>query len=55
MSTVAFRASLVREIEQAMQRADEIERMDHSHDAFLTGQVDAYAHILMLIKDEVDD
>lgn len=52
MSTIAFRAALIREIEQVMQRADAIDRMDRSHDIFLRGQSDAYAHVLQLIKDD---
>lgn len=55
MSTVAYRASLVREIEQAMKRITchpetiSLERM-----AYDEGQLDAYAHMLTLISDMED-
>lgn len=53
MSTFAFKASLIREIEQAMQRIQRypLGFMDGEVD-FQDGQLDAYAHILMLLKDE---
>lgn len=53
MSTVAYRAALVREIEQSMKRIHD------NNPGFMLdgygradGQLDAYAHILLLLKDE---
>ena len=50
MSTHAFKALLVREIEQSMMRLDEHSGADPW---YLEGQLDAYAHVLQLIKDDV--
>jgi hypothetical protein len=51
MGTVAYRAALVREIRQAMERI-------HPHPGgsrnYQDGQLDAYAHILTLVDDMED-
>ncbi len=53
MSTIAFRASLVREIEQSMERIHFFPDGHYLADrAYQDGQLDAYAHVLQLIKDE---
>lgn len=52
MSTIAFRATLVREIEQAMKRVDEFAPKSHEEEFYTDGKLDAYAHVLMLVKDE---
>lgn len=56
MSTIAYRASLVRTIEQAMKRVDCAEKFPHDvrYQNFLQGKLDAYAHILSLIDDMED-
>ncbi len=54
MSTTAYRASLVREIEQAMKRAEDNaydDLINDGHSDFLDGQTEAYAHILCLVGD----
>lgn len=53
MSTVvSYRAALVREIEQAMLRLNNYEiDSDYDQGHFL-GQCDAYALVLLLLKDE---
>lgn len=45
MSTVAYRAALVREIEQTMRRLEVWSEGD-----FTDGQLDAYANILQLLR-----
>jgi ABC-type transport system involved in Fe-S cluster assembly fused permease/ATPase subunit len=55
MSTDAFRATLVREIKQAMDRAQENaydDLINYGTSDYLDGQMEAYAHILTLIMDE---
>lgn len=49
MSTVAYRAALVREIEQAMKRI-----IAGSGYSYQDGQLDAYAHMLTIIADMED-
>lgn len=52
MSTQAFKAILIREINQAMDRIDpEYSHDDRVHTAWSEGQLEAYAHILSLIQE----
>ncbi len=52
-STVAFRAALVREIEQTMNRRIHPPEGAFDEDlGYYNGSMDAYAHILLLIKDD---
>lgn len=53
MSTIALRAVLVREIENAMKRVNDYPAGPDGCE-FQSGQLDAYAHILMLLKDDED-
>jgi hypothetical protein len=54
-STVAFRAALVREIEQSMKRIDQFPGgFEDGEKEFQDGQLDAYAHILSLVSDMED-
>lgn len=51
-TTVAYRAALVREIEQAMKRIDQFPGgFEDGERDFQEGQLDAYGHLLSLIKD----
>lgn len=53
MSNIAFRASLVREIEQTMKRIDQFPGgLIEGERDFQEGQLDAYAHVLLFLKDE---
>lgn len=53
MSTIALRAALVREIEQAMDRIRQWPGgFEDCEGAFQHGQLDAYSHMLMLVQDE---
>lgn len=60
MSTIAYRAALVREIENSMKRlADSIPdnaglspTAQRTIDLYRDGKLDAYAHVLLLLKDE---
>lgn len=52
MTSVALRAMLIREIEQAMQRIEVGGPRLNFDPQYLSGMTDAYAHILTLIKDE---
>ena len=53
MSTIAFRGTLVREIEQVMKCIDvDVIPLDGYDEGFVAGKLDAYAHILLLLKDE---
>lgn len=56
MSTFAYRAALVREIEQAMKRIQTCYDSDRDRQwvAYDDGQLDAYAHILSLVSDMED-
>lgn len=55
MSTVAYRVSLVRKIEQAMKRIDQFPGgFEDGERDFQEGQLDAYAHVLTLISDMED-
>ncbi len=55
MSTAAFRAALIREVEQTMQSIDESPSPgDYYTIAHRDGRMYAYAHILLLLKDEND-
>lgn len=51
MSTVAYRAALVREIIESMKRIDP-GQYDTVADAYAEGRLDAYAHVLQLVGDE---
>lgn len=54
MSTVAYRAALVREVEQTMKRVGSL-RADNDYEAGWTaGRLDAYAHVLALVSDMED-
>lgn len=53
MSTVSYRAALVREIEQAMRRVDVLQNNEYGQ-GLVDGQLDAYAHVLTLISDMED-
>jgi hypothetical protein len=53
MSTFAYRAALVREIEQSMLTIHRFPTgYDEEERGYQDGMLDAYAHILMLLKDE---
>lgn len=53
MSTIALRVALVREIEQSMRRIDHWpEGFEEGTGTYQDGQLDAYSHMLMLLKDE---
>jgi hypothetical protein len=54
MSTFAFKAILIREIEQAMKRIETGHVTDAMDVYFQEGQLDAYAHMLTLISDMED-
>lgn len=51
MSTVAYRASLVREINQAMKQIHMSQFVEDGNVDYQDGKLDAYAHILTLISD----
>lgn len=52
-TTISYRAGLIRKIEENMKRVDRSagEFEDGERD-FQEGQLDAYAHVLLLLKDE---
>lgn len=53
MSTVAYRAALVREIEQAMKGIQDLPVGQNLYARSRNeGRAEAYAHILLLLKDE---
>ncbi len=54
MSTVAYRAALVRKIEQAIRRIDVWHEDDSPEEIFRAGQYDAYQDILFLVNDLED-
>jgi hypothetical protein len=55
MSTVAYRAALIREIKQAMKRVDiSLVTNDAYYEGLVAGKLDAYAHILSLVDDLED-
>ena len=51
MSTVAYRAALVREIEQSMKQVSLFPTVSDEEGGYQEGRLDAYAHVLMLLKD----
>lgn len=53
MSTFAYRASLIRKINHAMDRIQSDYEMDEPW-SFQAGQLDAYAHMLTLVSDMED-
>jgi len=52
MSTVAYRAALIREIEQTMKQVELFPAVTDEEGGYQEGRLDAYAHVLMLLKDE---
>lgn len=52
MSNIAFRASLVREIEQTMEQVSLFQTVSDEEWGYQDGRLDSYAHVLMLLKDE---
>lgn len=54
MSTVAYRAALVREIEQIMKRVQSQHWYSDYEGGMQDGKLDAYAHILSIVSDMED-
>ena len=55
MSTFAYRAGLIRQIERTMKRLHFFPPTDDHDGRYQEGQLDAYADVLMLLKGEDED